>query len=64
VSLNVAGIATFLVQGLPPRNWRITGGILGLWSFVLVLLGFMMAGRVIFDLGSAERLAHYLVGPL
>lgn len=64
VSLNVAGIATFLVQGLPPRNWRITGGILGLWSFVLVLLGFMMAGRAIFDLGSAERLAHHLVGPL
>ena len=36
VCINVAGIATFLFQGLPPKDWRLTGGVLTIW---VVLLG-------------------------
>lgn len=38
VCINVAGIATFLAQGLPPQSWRITGGILAVWFLLLSLL--------------------------
>lgn len=38
VSVNAAGIATFLFQGLPPRSWRMTGSILAIWIFMLGLL--------------------------
>jgi hypothetical protein len=44
----VAGIVMFLLQGLQPRNWRLTGGILALWVFILALLAFMMAGHFLF----------------
>ncbi len=54
VCVNVAGIATFLVQGLPPKNWRITGGILTVWSILLVLLLSVMAGRILLGFGSLE----------
>lgn len=43
VCLNVAGIATFLIQGLPPKNWRITSGILLVWSLLLLLLVSLLA---------------------
>lgn len=46
VCLNVAGIATFLLQGLPPRNWRLTVGILTLWILLLAMLGLTIAGAV------------------
>ncbi|MEZ5655241.1 MAG: TIGR00341 family protein [Sphingobium sp.] len=51
VCLNVAGIATFLIQGLPPKNWRITGGIFALWVALLLLLASMIAGRFALGIG-------------
>lgn len=48
VCVNVAGIATFLMQGLPPKSWRMTGGILALWAALLLLLMSMMAGSFLF----------------
>ena len=45
VCINVAGIATFLVQGLPPKDWRLTGGILVTWFALLALLSVIIAAR-------------------
>ncbi|MGE3143083.1 MAG: TIGR00341 family protein [Hyphomonadaceae bacterium] len=45
VCINVAGIATFLAQGLPPKSWRITGGILAVWVVLLGLLGAIVGAR-------------------
>ncbi|TIX49760.1 TIGR00341 family protein [Alteraurantiacibacter aquimixticola] len=58
VCVNVAGIAMFLFQGLPPKSWRMTGGILALWVFVLLLLASMMAGRLVLGLGTVEMVAE------
>ncbi len=44
VCINVAGIATFLIRGLPPRNWRLTGGIALGWLALLLLLVALIAG--------------------
>ncbi|MFN2100370.1 TIGR00341 family protein [Altererythrobacter sp. MF3-039] len=44
VCVNVAGIGTFLLQGLPPRSWRITGGILVVWLLLLALLATALFG--------------------
>ncbi len=52
VCVNVAGIATFLLQGLPPKSWRITGTILAMWIALLLLLALALAGR--FGLGIAS----------
>ncbi len=49
ICVNVAGIATFLLQGLPPGNWRITSGIFLLWIFLLALLASALFGT--FGLG-------------
>ncbi|MFT4911733.1 MAG: putative hydrophobic protein (TIGR00341 family) [Brevundimonas sp.] len=38
VCINVAGILTFLFQGLAPRNWRVTAGTLMVWVLLLVAL--------------------------
>lgn len=46
VCVNVAGIAMFLLQGLPPKNWRATGGILGIWVTILSLLVSMVLGNL------------------
>ena len=46
VCINVAGIAMFLIQGLPPKNWRITGGILLSWVIILVLFAAMIGGWI------------------
>lgn len=48
VCVNVSGIAAFLLQGLPPRNWRMTAGILLVWVVVLVLLALLLLGRFAF----------------
>jgi uncharacterized hydrophobic protein (TIGR00341 family) len=61
VCVNVAGIATFLLQGLPPKSWRMTGGLLGMWLFLLFLLASLMAGRLLFGLGSFELIARTLI---
>lgn len=54
VCVNVAGIATFLFQGLPPKSWRITAGIALVWLIILALLMSMMAGRILLGIGSLE----------
>ena len=54
VCVNVAGIVLFLIQGLPPKSWRLTGGILAVWGLVLFLLASMMIGRLYFGLGSLD----------
>lgn len=47
VCINVAGIATFLLQGLPPRQWRLTGGIFALWAALLAALAALLAAGVL-----------------
>jgi uncharacterized hydrophobic protein (TIGR00341 family) len=49
VCINVAGILTFLLQGLPPKDWRLTGGILGVWILTLLLLSSMIVGGLVFQ---------------
>ncbi|MCB2074162.1 MAG: TIGR00341 family protein [Novosphingobium sp.] len=61
ICLNVAGIAMFLIQGLPPKSWRLTGGIMLMWATLLFLLASLMAGRILFGLASMEAVARYLV---
>lgn len=53
VCINVAGIIMLLVQGLPPKQWRMTGGILGAWLIILLVLALMTAGRLEFGPGAA-----------
>ena len=38
ICINVAGILTFLFQGLAPRSWRVTAGTLMVWVALLVAL--------------------------
>jgi uncharacterized hydrophobic protein (TIGR00341 family) len=45
VCINIAGIATFLMQGLPPRNWRFTSGIFLIWFAILLLFIGLVGGR-------------------
>lgn len=52
VCVNVAGIAMLLIQGLPPKSWRLTGGILALWLGILAILAAMAAGRLVLGLGT------------
>ena len=49
VCVNVAGIAMFLIQGLPPKNWRATGGLLAVWVMILALLASMIVGGLTLD---------------
>lgn len=60
VCVNVAGIGMFLVQGLPPKSWRMTSGILATWAFLLILLMSMMAGRLFLGFGSWDAVLGYL----
>lgn len=60
VCVNVAGIGLFLVQGLPPKHWRMTTGIMLIWMLLLALLMSMMAGRVFFGFGSWDTFIDYL----
>ncbi len=62
VCVNVSGIAMFLIQGLPPKNWRMTGGVLAVWSLLLIVLTSTMAGRIFFGFGSWETVLRYLNG--
>ncbi|WP_284125814.1 TIGR00341 family protein [Parerythrobacter aestuarii] len=52
VCVNVAGIATFLLQGLPPRSWRMTAGIFAVWAALLLLLASSLAGVLEFGIAS------------
>ncbi|WP_412069932.1 TIGR00341 family protein [Rubrivirga sp. IMCC43871] len=47
VCINVAGIATFLLQGLPPREWRLTGRVLVLWTALLAALAALLVAGVL-----------------
>ena len=47
VCINVAGIATFLAQGLPPREWRLTGRVLALWTALLAALAALLVAGVV-----------------
>jgi uncharacterized hydrophobic protein (TIGR00341 family) len=62
VCVNVAGIVMFLVQGLPPKSWRMTGGILALWALLLVVLASMMAGRIVLGFGSLDLISGSFTG--
>lgn len=59
VCLNVAGIATFLIQGLPPKDWRMTSGIMLVWVLLLGFLLAMMAGRIVLGFGAWESVFSY-----
>ncbi|WAT17907.1 TIGR00341 family protein [Aurantiacibacter sp. MUD11] len=54
VCVNIAGIATFLFQGLPPKSWRLTGSVLAMWALLLLLLVSMMAGSLLLDIGELK----------
>lgn len=43
VCINTAGILTFLIQGLPPSSWRMTGSLLALWGVLLAALSVLIA---------------------
>ena len=60
VCVNVAGIAMFLIQGLPPTSWRMTSGIMLVWVVLLILLMSMMAGRIFLGFGSWDFVMDYL----
>lgn len=62
VCVNVAGIAMFLFQGLPPKSWRMTSGIMLVWVLLLVMLASMMAGRIFLGFGSLEGVLGHLTG--
>ncbi|MEZ5939682.1 MAG: TIGR00341 family protein [Hyphomonadaceae bacterium] len=47
VCINIAGIAAFLLQGLPPRRWRMTAGVVSFWVALLVVFAAMMTGRIV-----------------
>jgi len=47
VCINIAGIAAFLLQGLPPKRWRITAGVLGIWIAILLVFMAMITGRIV-----------------
>ncbi|MCM8557449.1 TIGR00341 family protein [Sphingomicrobium sediminis] len=48
VAVNLAGIVTFLLQGLPPKNWRMTGGIIAAWTLILLVFVAALAGWALF----------------
>ena len=54
VCVNIAGIATFLIEGLPPRSWRLTGGIVFLWTIILVLFAAILVGSLEFAIPQAQ----------
>ena len=55
ICINVAGIAMFLLQGLPPRSWRMTGGILSVWMAVLLVFIALVGGTAIFGANPLQR---------
>ncbi len=67
VCVNLAGIAMFLFQGLPPKSWRMTGGIMAVWAIVLLLFLGVMAGRIAFGIGSVgfiQQMSDIISAPL
>lgn len=62
VCIMVAGIVMFLLQGLQPKSWRLTGEVLAFWLVMLGLLGLMMAGHFVFGIAAMETVYDFLVG--
>lgn len=60
VCLNVSGIAMFLMKGLPPKNWRVTTGLLAAWTAILFILALIAAGRLVFGIGTIELIGEWL----
>lgn len=60
VCVNLSGIVMFLFQGLPPKNWRITSGILIIWAIILLLFLGMMVGRIAFGIGSFDWIEQFV----
>ena len=50
VCINIAAIAGFLLQGLPPRRWRMTAAILCVWLMILALFVGMIVSRTAFGI--------------
>lgn len=46
VCINIAGVAAFLLQGLPPERWRLTATIMLVWGGLLVLFIAMITGHL------------------
>lgn len=46
VCINVAGILTFLFQGLPPSSWRMTGSLLAIWAALLAVLTLLIVSGI------------------
>ncbi len=55
ICINVAGIAMFLIQGLPPRNWRMTGGILAVWMAILLIFIALVGGWAVLGANPLHR---------
>lgn len=61
VCVNVAGIIMFLMQGLPPKSWRLTGGIVTIWALLLIVLMSFMAGRALYGFGFLQAIVRFFV---
>lgn len=57
--VNLAGIVMFLVQGLPPKTWRLTAGVTLIWAGILLLLFALMIGRIGFGIAAMEGLRGF-----
>lgn len=60
VCIIVAGIVMFLLQGLQPKSWRLTGEILAFWLVILAFLGLLMAGHFVFGIAAMETVFGFL----
>jgi len=47
VCITIAGIAAFLLPGLPPKRWGIPAGVLGIWIAILLVFMAMITGRIV-----------------
>lgn len=50
VCINIAGVAAFLIQGLPPERWRITATIMVVWGSLLLLFIAMVTGHIFLNI--------------
>lgn len=56
ICINVAGIAMFLLQGLPPRSLRLTWGILAVWMTLLLVFIALVGGWAFFGVNPLQHL--------
>ncbi len=56
ICINVAGITMFLVQGLPPQSWRMTGGILAVWTAMLLVFIALVGGWAFFGVNPLQQI--------